>query len=364
MRKEVLLAATLIFGINSFAQTTVTTYTPEVSTEGIVYYLPKTVINVDITIKKTNYIPGELCQYAERYLRINNISDQEDLHYNLQDITITPSGIPDPSKVFHIKYSTNSIAPLVSLDDKGILLAINTTQDSTPPSPTNHYPSKAGNKIGNIDRYLTEEMLMTSSKAKLAELAAKEIYNIRESRNLFIRGQNDNMPQDGEALQIIFDGLREQEEALMQLFTGTTTTEYITKRFEVIPDSCAERVVIARLSRKMGILHPDDLAGAPIYIDIKSHRNLPITTIPSGPNDKEGKSIKKQKTNKQDGVVYNLPEDTDIKVYTNSEVLAEATFPIAQFGKTETLSSSFFSKKKEIKVTLNPTSGAITRITD
>ena len=70
--------------------------------------------------------------------------------------------------------------------------------------------------------YMTEEMLMTSSKAKLAELVAKEIYNIRESKNLIIRGQNEHMPKDAESLRIILAGLEEQEVALSQLFVGTT----------------------------------------------------------------------------------------------------------------------------------------------
>lgn len=362
MRVKALLAAILLFGINISAQTTVTNYTPNVSTEGIVYYLPKTAINVNITVEKISYIPGELCQYADRYLRISNISDREDLHYTLKDVTLESAGIPDPSKVFHIKFATNSVAPLISLDDAGILMAVNTTTDSIKKAPS-HSSSAKENKAINARAFMTEEMLMTGSKAKLAELAAKEIYTIRESRNLFIRGQNDNMPQDGEALQIVLDGLKEQEEALLQLFTGITKTELITKTFQVIPDTCVERIVIARLSRKLGILHPEDLAGSPIYIDINSKNNIPALVM-SETKSKKKLSSKNNKSDKQEGLVYNLPEETDIKVYTNSEVLATATLPIAQFGKTETLSSNFFSKKKNIKVTLDSTTGAIKRIED
>ena len=53
----------------SMAQTTITTYTPGISAEGAAYYLPKTALNIGITAVKTTYVPGELCQYAERYLK-------------------------------------------------------------------------------------------------------------------------------------------------------------------------------------------------------------------------------------------------------------------------------------------------------
>lgn len=47
---------------------------------------------------------------------------------------------------------------------------------------------------------MTEEILIAGSTAKMAELVAKEIYNIRESKNSLTRGQADYMPKDGAAL--------------------------------------------------------------------------------------------------------------------------------------------------------------------
>ena len=55
--------------------------------EGVVYYLPKTLLEVKVKVTQTNYTPGELCQYADRYLRLQNISSQ-------------PSAWPDESHRF------------------------------------------------------------------------------------------------------------------------------------------------------------------------------------------------------------------------------------------------------------------------
>ena len=40
------------------------------TSEGAVYYLPKTAIRVTLKIEKTTYTPGEFCKYSEKYLRI------------------------------------------------------------------------------------------------------------------------------------------------------------------------------------------------------------------------------------------------------------------------------------------------------
>lgn len=361
MRKRTILAALVALGLTATAQTTVTPYTPGVSTEGVAYYLPKTAINIHVTVEKTTYTPGELCQYAERYLRINGISNKEDIHYQIKGIELEPVGQADASKLYHIEFAANTVAPFIETDNSGVLLAVNTHN----PYTTVKEPTVASVVESTLSprNFMTEEMLMTGSKAKMAELIAKEIYNIRESRNLTLRGQNENMPKDGEGLQIIIDNTKEQEEALMQLFVGTTTTECTTHTFQILPDSEADRLLFSRFSRKLGILHKDDLAGAPIYIDIKSRNTVPAMPIDSiATTSAKSKKLKIKKSNKLDGLVYNLPERANVKVYTNSTTLAEETISIAQFGNTETLSSTFFSKKKGIKVILDPTSGAIMKI--
>ena len=60
---------------------------------------------------------------------------------------------------------------------------------------------------------------------------AKEIYNIRESKNSLTRGQADYMPKDGAALKLMLDNLDEQEQAMMQMFAGTT--DRIEKSFTI-----------------------------------------------------------------------------------------------------------------------------------
>ena len=360
--KYPILLGLLLCSLGVAAQTTITTYTPGVSTEGAAYYLPKTAINISITTAQTTYIPGELCQYADRYLRIPNISSKEDSYHAIQSVTLSAEGLPDESKLYYILFATNSVAPLVCLTESGILQSINQALPASTPEAEAAQSVPAPKKVLSPRSYMTEEMLMAGSKAKLAELVAKEIYNIRESRNLIIRGQNEYMPKDAESLQIILAGLDEQEQAFMQLFTGTTTTEVSTQTYQVIPETVADRIVLGRFSRKLGLLHGDDLAGSPVYVDIKCKQTIPEPSA-EAVAAAAGIKVKKSKNGAlQDGLVYNLPGKAEVKVYTNTQTLAEESLSLAQFGRTETLSSTLLTKKKDIKVTLDPVTGALLRV--
>ena len=99
VRKLLVLASALMLlcGLTAMAQTTITTYKPGLSTDGAVYYLPKTVLNVSVTVTKTTYTPGELCQYADRYLRVAGISSKSESYYTLQSATIATEARNDPS---------------------------------------------------------------------------------------------------------------------------------------------------------------------------------------------------------------------------------------------------------------------------
>ena len=361
MKRATILTSFLTCALAVSAQTMVSTYTPGVSAEGAAYYLPKTAINVHVAVEKTMYMPGELCQYAERYLRVNGISDKEDLHYQIKSVTIEPVGLPDTEKLYYIAFDSKTVAPLVELNPEGVLLAVNTTNTYVAGTASASVVDEVNTL--NPRSYMTEEMLMTGSKAKLAELVAKEIYNIRESRNLMLRGQNENMPKDGEGLQIIIDNTKEQEEALMQLFVGVTTTECTTHTFQILPDGEADRLLFGRFSRKLGVLHKDDLGGSPLYIDVKSRNMVPMVPVDSvSGKGKKKKLVEVKKAEKQDGVVYNLPEKAAVKVYTNATTLAEQYISIAQLGNTETLSKKLFTKREDVKVTLDPTNGALLKI--
>lgn len=347
MIKKGILLIGLLTAWNVQAQD-VAHYTPGTLDEGVVYYLPKTQIEIKVTATQVTYTPGELCQYANRYLRLQGISSQPSEHWEISSIRVGTIGVPDAEKAYSIKVKDKMVTSQVELTEDGIIKAINTT------APEEKKPSqeKPAEKPKRLDprNFMTEEMLMVVSTNKMAELIAKEIYNIRESKNSLTRGQADYMPQDGAALKIMLNNLEEQEEALTAMFSGTTERTEKTFTFYVEPEQEIINQVVCRFSKKLGVVNKDNLAGEPIYLTVTDESTLP-------PADVEAKAKKKL-----DGVIYNIPGKGNLVVKSGGKTWFDGELPITQFGETEVLLNNLFNKKVNTRVIFSPVTGGIMKI--
>ena len=322
-------------------------YTPG-SDEGIVYFLPKTALEVNIIATRITYQPGELCQYANRYLRMNNVNPQPETYWEIKQIDVRSAGVPDSTQAYIIKLKDKSVLSNIELTEDGIAKAINTTfpkeyeqkQDYELEKPLPHESTR---------KYMTEEILMAGSTAKMAELTAKEIYNIRERQNLILRGQADTMPKDGAAMKLMMSNLDKQEKALMEMFTGTSDREDKVFSFLVTPEENLRDQIAARFSRQLGVLSTDNLAGEPVYVSVSNSAPLPVPT-------EEGK---KKKGN---GILYNIPGKGNVTVSYNGKEVFKGELPVTQFGYTETLVDGLFDKKINTRVIFNPNTGGVVKI--
>ena len=246
--KKLIIAAGLLMATSAYAQTEVLTGVTRGKDYGVVYSLPKTQIELEIKANKVNYTPGEFSKYADRYLRLANVSTEPEEYWELASVKVKSVGVPNSETTYFVKLKDKTVAPLMELTEDGIVKTINvpysksSSDKKTAPAPT------VLSKIANPREFLTEEILMASSTAKMAELVAKEIYNIRESKNALLRGQADNMPSDGAQLKIMLDNLNAQEEAMTQMFSGTRDKEEKTFTVRLTPDKEFNNEVAFRFS--------------------------------------------------------------------------------------------------------------------
>ena len=332
------------------AQTAVSAYTPGVTPEGAVYLLPKTGIKVKVLVEKTTYTPGELCKYAERYLRIKDASPTPSVSYRIIDIRQDAFAVADTSKHYAIEFNAKTVATNIRLSDDGILLAINAEPDKLPEiKPFIAAPRPV---IVNPRQYMNEETLAAGSTAKMAELIAQDIYEIRESRNLLVRGQADNMPKDGEQLRLMLNQLDKQDLAMTSLFTGTTTKDTTEHIMTIIPDKASDRQVLFRFSQKLGVLESDDLAGVPYYYMIEDMKTVPPVEV-----------IDPKKKNKQaQGIYVNIPGKLRSTISQAQGIVDTAEFPAGQFGNVELLSGALFNKRYTTRLWVHPLSGAVEKM--
>ena len=357
--KRALLGLSFIIYHLSFsvAQTVSSIYQPGVTAEGAVYFLPMTAVTVTVEIEKTTYTPGDFCQYAERFLRIKDVSATPSVSYRITAIRQGTVAVPDTTKRYAVKFDARTSATNVRLSGDGILLGINTRNEERGVGSENSTSSNISHSSFllphssdiNPRQYMNEETLAAGSTAKMAELTAQDIYEIRESRSLLVRGQADNMPKDGEQLRLMLNQLDLQDRALTSLFVGTYDRDTIQKTLTVIPTANVTHETLFRFSQKLGLVDSDDLAGVPYYIHIENLRTVPVAT----PED----SKKKQKP--VDGIFVNIPGRLRSVVSDSRGPVVADEYPAGQFGNVELLSGALFNKRYTTRLRLNPLSGAI-----
>lgn len=344
--KKLIILTGLVLSTSAYAQTEVTAGVTRGKDYGVVYMLPKTEIDVVVKANKVTYTPGEFSKYADRYLRLPNVSADPKEYWELVSVKAISTGVPDSEQTYFVKMKDKTVAPLMELTEDGIVKSINmplTARKAAVTKPA----TEIQNSINPRD-FLTEEILMANSTAKMAELVAKEIYNIRESKNALVRGQADNMPKDGEQLKIMLHNLDEQENAMTQMFSGTLNKEEKIFTIRINPAKEINKEVAFRFSKKLGVVANDDLAGEPVYISIK---DLKTPNVPQ----EDGKK-------KIDGVAYNVPGKAQVTLLQGKTTLFNEELPVTQFGTTEYLAPALFNKKSTIKILFNPNTGGLVKV--
>ncbi len=351
--KKLLLSAFLVaLTSGATAQTDVTPYRPGVTVDGATYYLPRTALRFVVTAEKSVYTPGEFCKYADRYLRLQ-VSDEPQTTWQLKSISMVPFGTPDPQKIYTVRLTKRTVAPFVELSPDGLLLAINTEGEvePLPAIPQGTTPPKRTNPRD----FMTQEMLVAGSTAKMADLVAQEIFMIRDSRNALVRGEADNTPKDGAQLKLMLAQLDEQEEALTRLFKGHTDTSTEVFTFTLMPEKEIEKEVLFRFSRHLGFVEKDNMAGAPFYISVRDLQTVPEPVF----DEKADKKKQKMET----GIYYNVPDRAAVEISDhNGRSYCKGEFHMGQFGNVEILSNVLFDKRNTTTATFYSTTGGLKKL--
>ena len=346
--KKLIILTGLLLSTSAYAQTEVTAGVTRGKDYGVTYALPKTAINIEVKVNKVTYTPGEFSKYADRYLRLTDVSGEPQEYWELVSVKAKSVGIPDSEHTYFVKLKDKTVAPLIELTEDGIVKSINVPLSPKKSAPMQ--PATTQKKKINPRDFLTEEILMAGSTAKMAELVAKEIYNIRESKNALVRGQADNMPKDGEQLKIMLANLEEQEAAMTEMFSGTLNKDEKIFNIRLTPDKEFDNEVAFRFSKKLGIVANNDLAGTPFYISLK---DLKTVKIPQ----EDGKKKKEM-----EGIAYNVPGQAMVTLTDGKKKLYEGEIPVTQFGIIEYLAPVLFNKNSTIKVYFDPVTGGLLKV--
>ncbi|MCM1292562.1 MAG: DUF4831 family protein [Bacteroides sp.] len=352
---RLLIACSLIAcSLSIEAQTTQKLTANKLNEYGLIYTLPTTVADVTIETEKTERTPGEFHLYAKKYLGLDPITESS-VVYTLKSVAVNPRGVANSDERYLVQFKSGS-TPFMILNDMDFPLSINTestisVQPTTLPVAQEAQPTILQSPAAT--QAVTAEMLQSPSSAKRAELAANRIFELRQSRSEIISGTADNMPSDGQAMQLALDNLAAQEEALTAMFIGTVqqSTQVNTISVDIPADSTdVHSMVVARISALEGLVDADNLTGDPIKIT--------FTVTERGQLPKNEKQEVKRFP--KGGFAYRIPGSAVVTTEFMGQQISSDRINVAQLGVVFGLDPNLFTDKKApAYAKFDPITGAI-----
>lgn len=329
----------------------------------LVYYMPKNALQVKIHYKATTYKAGPYKDFAKELLGIDDVIQRNESDYELTKATVRTITSPDFSRPVVVTAKANIPLQLLALTKDGLLAGYNVSSNELHPAfPTQQEPQGPQGNHRSFDRVkaktsIPEEVTRAVTKREKAELLAKQIYRLRETRIYLLSGEVDKMPTDGEATKEVLRQLEAEEKGLTELFTGTKSIRHLSETFVYEPTQ-SERYVLCRFSEADGLIDKEDEVGEPVVLNAQVMRQI------AGEAQDETKD-KGQKTKDKvmlSPIMYNLPGWLDYTIEYGVQCLASKSLPIAQFGIAVPLAQNLFTGKVLPQIVFNTQTGNIKNI--
>ncbi len=352
------------------------------SLQGFYYALPRNVVTVDITILKTESIPGPFAPWADKYLSIEDVIKEPATHYSIAEVNINSFAEPDPGEFYFVEYDVEEAGEIpfsISLSESGLITSINTPFDSQEfyqsmpreneygyfgsESTFNHFVEKGlREQIDTIVERVKKDTITMERQTlrrtwveKTSEIRAREvaeyILNIRDKKFDLMSGFAE-IPYEMESIKYMVEKLEKQEKDYLELFTGIKPQSIIRYRYTYTPDKNATGTpqTLFYFSENRGVQEHSAPDAERITMTIERSditRQMSVFTMNPTGSRKEV----------QRGIFYRIPEHGHITIEKENSPLADARMLINQFGTITSLPPEDF----EIK--FYPNTGSIKSVT-
>ena len=347
MKRILLTGMLLCISLFSFAQLLTERLSTATDTaRGIVYLLPKINIQIEVDTKCIQETPGMYFQYADRFLGMKEVIQNESIRYEITGFRLTTKTIPDISQAYLISTGKKGKNIVIALTPEGYLKSINGSKENEMP------PVKVSTKTKTMTKNIpkswetpgssifTKEMQQANSTAKMAELAANQLFTIRDTRFNMLTQDADKTPSDGRSYEIVLSELNRMESAYLELFKGKVTESNQTFTYTMNPQKDSTDVLL-RFSLFKGVLDKNNLGGNPIFIEVKP---LPVAA----------EKLRVDKAATPRGLYYRVPGQAVINITDGKDVLFTKEVTVPQFGRVLSLPATQITAAK-----LCPKTGAL-----
>ncbi len=334
---------------------------------GIIYALPKTTLRFTVEALRTDIVPGPYYEYAEKYLGMDDVPEEEYSDWQISNITIDSYNEIDPEQFYIMEPEGKMALNMHKLIENGSIMPVNlrTKQEFSNDFYGYNDPGKEVVFTDlSVKKYIGEEkvtyykrvqrdslfakvpVVKTQSVTKTfedkAEEAANFIFMIREKRFELLTGMADFYPE-GKSLEVAITELNSLESEYLALFIGKKFTSTYKATFEFSPEEkdLSQPQIIFRYSDERGVLPPNDLRGRPIIAELeKLNHTKNLEFLMADQINREG-------TNYKDKLFYRIPDQAFIQVVDGNKLLAKRKLAIEQFGTVVQLPSMFLTDEEK-----------------
>jgi hypothetical protein len=313
----------------------------------MVYALPLTVIDINVSAEQTVILTGPYCMYAKKYLGIDDAPLLTQEIWRITEVSVKSHIEADPDYVYlvnNFQYEgfSNEIERLMK--DSLILGPESFASQQVFPS----FVMPSTNDIAFTDLSVkrnfevekdvsVSQVLPDTSHLKLAsgrkgvhektleekaEEAADFLIKLRKRRFKMVSGQNTYMPE-GVAMAEALKELNRLENEYVSLFIGKRITNKQCRTFHYVPLPNFElnQQVLFRFSSDVGFLNAMEVKGKPVLLEIKDE-NKTYALERVKPPFKTSENI----------IFYRIPDQASMKLVYGDELMKEANLRIYQYG--------------------------------
>ena len=348
MRKVILSGICTLFAMGVTAQSAVLPVRDESmkSNPVISYFLPRTVLKVEVEATKTIKRKGPYAADACRYFGISAGIQQNEETWTINEIRVIQDSEPDVGNQYKVFASKTADAVLLSLTESGILKGINlpfadtNEEQQSAPAGEKDKKKERAERVAFVSNFIIKEEY-DSLKKSGAATAFEQINTLRETR-MNILSQSNEVLQDGGAIKAYLIEIDRKEGELMALFNGKEQREIVEKTFIVFPDRDMVNQGIFYFSDKQGFSDSGEL----IKISLKKR----VVSVKANYIDK-----------KKPGFAYRIPALADIEITGDNKLFWKGEMSVAQLGRVTYFPAGLFNKS-DIKALFDTKSGALLQL--
>lgn len=320
---------------------------------GIWYYLPETVIRVEIIAEKRVAKAGPFFRFSQHLLNISDVITENSETWSIVGANITTWGQPDKSRIYRVTPNMSASLGAVTLTSSGILGGINTeVEDVTENLPAIAQPGITLANLKFEDIPFTGEQLIKGSTTAMAEEVAREIYRLREMRLNILKGNVDLLPPDKGAYNMVLEEITRQERAFVELFKGKEQTERVSAFFDFVPDTLNPlNTILLRFSAQSGLLEKMDVRGTPVFIEVEVDGKHRVDHV----------ALEDRKATNTRGLVYRKPVPAVVRVIDRTLLLSSKQVMLGQFGQTLRLPADLLDNPG-VGVKFDTSTGALKKV--